>query len=109
MRVNFFTKRQKLATVGKFQVLMVREVELQLQQRREFEQLFAQLRKLRRKMPPQLTQRHLMSGLIGRSNQVGHSLSLREVHLTVEIGTLGKFTRKSHTASVLNQQFQHLA
>ena len=59
-------------------------------------------------MTAQLTQSHLMGGLVGRGDEVGHGFGLREVHLAVQIGAHGELARAGHSAAVGNEQFQYL-
>ena len=49
-----------------------------------------------------------MGGLISRGYQIGHSLGLSEIHLAIEVGTLGKFARVRHATAVLDELLQHL-
>lgn len=44
-----------------------------------------------------------MGGLVGRSYEVGYGFGLTEVELSVEEGTLSKFTRLCLLASKLNE------
>ena len=59
-------------------------------------------------MTAQLTHSHLVGGTVVGGNEVGYSFGLREVHLTVEIGTLGELAWKGHPAAILYEQFKYL-
>ena len=56
----------------------------------------------------QLAHGYLVSGAVGRGDKVGHGFSLREVHLAVEVGSLGKLAGFSHAAAVFDKEFQYL-
>ena len=47
----------------------------------------------------------MLRGITG-GNEVGHGLSLREVHLAVEEGALGELPGASQTAASLDEELQ---
>ena len=106
--VDFTCQRGQFAAVGEFQVLVVREVEFQFQQRGQLQQLLAQSRQLRAVAAPQLRHGNLVTGPAARGDEVGHRLRLREVHLAVQEGALRELARTGHAASLLAEQLQHL-
>ena len=87
---------------------MIGEVELEFQQRGEFQQLFAQTGELCRYAASELAHGHLVGSFVGRGYQVGNGFSLREVHLAVQVSAHGVFARLGHAATVLYQQLQDL-
>jgi len=101
--VNSFGEFKKFATVGKFQVFVVGEVEFEFEERGEFEELFAQLGEFGGEMASELTHGHLVGSLVGGGDEVGYGLGLREIHLAVEVGALGIFAGGGHAAAVGDQ------
>ena len=69
--------------------------------------MLAQVRQLVAEVSLQLAECHVVSGLVGRADEVSHGFSLREVHLAVEEGTLSELTRSGSRAAVLYQQRHH--
>ena len=83
----------ELTAIGKFQVLVVGKIQFQLEQRGELQQLLAQSGQSLTEMSAHLTHRHAMRRRRRGSNEVGHSLCLRQVHFTVQKRPTCKFAR----------------
>ena len=100
-------QREQFRAVGKFQVLMVRKVQFQLQQRRDVQQFVAQRTQFPAEAPPHLVHRHAVVRLRGRSDEVRHRLRLAQVHFPVEERPLRVLPGACHLAALLQQQFHN--
>ena len=98
----------ELRAVGKLQVLVVAEVQLQLHERGEMQELVAQLGQLAAEASAHLVHGHAVGGGRGRGDEVGHGFGLAQVHLSVEEGALGVFARPCGAAPLADEQLHHL-
>ena len=74
--VYLMRQMEQFAAVGKLEVFVVGEIEFQLEQRGEFEQLFAHDCQLRGDAAAQLAHGQMVGGAVGRGYEVGHGLCL---------------------------------
>jgi len=72
------------------------------------EELPAQLIQFRRKTSTHLVQGDPVRSRIAGSDQIGHGLSLRKIHLAVQEGSLGEFSRHSQLSPGCQQQLKYL-
>ena len=56
----------------------------------------------------ELAHSHIVRSLVGRTDEVGYSLCLRQVHLAIEEGTLRKLARSGWHATILGKQEHNL-
>ena len=107
----------QFGAVGKLELLVVAEVELQLQQRGHVQQLVAQSRQFPAHLCCVLRNaenRHpcrfgMMGGTAGRGNQVGHGLGLAQVQFAGQKGTLRELPAQGLAATALDEQLHHPA
>ena len=95
-------------TVSKLQFLVVAEVEFQFHEGGEMEQLVAQNGQFTAESATHLVHGHAVSSGRSGSNEVGHSFGLAQIHLAVQEGALGIFTRSGGTASLPDEKLHHL-
>ena len=101
--IDCLGKRLKFGAVGKFEVFVVGKVEFEFEKTGQMKQLVAQCGKFGGETATQLIDGQLMSGFIGRGDEVGNGFGLREVEFAVEKSTLGIFARVGHAASFFNK------
>ena len=97
----------ELTAIGKFQVFVVGKVQFQLEQRGELQQLLAQSGQSLTEMSAHLTHRHAMRRRRRGSNEVGHSLRLRQVHFAVQKRPTCEFTRFGRLGPRCQEQLHH--
>ncbi|EDY96499.1 hypothetical protein BACPLE_00942 [Phocaeicola plebeius DSM 17135] len=95
-------------TVGKLQFLVVAEVEFQFHEGGEVEQLVAQDSQFTAESAAHLVHGHAVGSGRGGCDEVGHGFGLAQVHLAIQEGTLGIFTRSGGTASLADKELHHL-
>ena len=103
----FLGQRLELATVGKLQVFVVGEIQLQFEQRDHVEQFFAQAFQVVGKAAAHLLHGHPVHRCRGGGNQVGYGFGLAQVHFAMHEGTLGKFAGPGQPATLGDEQLQH--
>ena len=99
---------REFATVGKLELFVVAEIELQLHERGEVQELVAQHRQFLAEASAQLAQGEAVRGGRGGGDEVGHGFGLAEVHLAIEEGTLGVLARCGKAASAIDEEAQGL-
>ena len=72
------------------------------------EQLVTQDSQFTAESATHLVHGHAVGSGRGGCNEVGHGFGLAQVHLTVQEGTLGVFTRSGGTASLADEKLHHL-
>ena len=97
----------QLTAVGKFEVFVVGEVELEFHQGGDVEELVAEGGELLAEAAAHLVHRHAVGGCGRRGDEVGHGFGLAEVHLSVEKGALGVFARCGQGAACVQEFLQH--
>ena len=87
---------------------MVAEVEFQFHEGGEVEQLVTQDSQFTAESAAHLVHGHAVGSSGSGCNEVGHSFGLAQVHLAIQEGTLGIFTRSGGTASLADEELHHL-
>ena len=95
-------------TVGKLQFFVVAEVEFQFHKGSEVEQFVAQDSQFTTESATHLVHGHAVGSGRSGCNEVGHGFGLAQVHLAIQEGTLGVFTRSGGTASLTDEKLHHL-
>ena len=102
--IDVFGQLDEFLAVGKFHVFFG-EVKFQLEQGGHLEELVAQFVQFGAVSSLHLLHGNFVGGGVSGGDEVGYGFCLAEIHLAVEVCTLGVFAWLGHRAAMLEEEF----